>query len=253
MRFDILSIFPEMFASLINYGIIGRAVKGGLIEINLVNIRDFGEGPHLMTDDRPFGGGDGMVMKPEPIFRALESIPRVKGGRKVILLTPQGQLFDQAIARRLTKLKQIVLVCGRYEGVDERVRSTYVDMELSIGDYILTGGELPAMIIVEVVSRLVPGVLGGVRSNLEESFEDYLLEYPQYTRPRVFQGEAVPSVLLSGDHGRIQLWRRSQSIKRTLERRPDLLEKTHLSEMDKSVLEELKQKQGKPSAPGNQG
>ncbi len=253
MRFDILSIFPEMFAPLINYGIIGRAVKGGLIEINLVNIRDFGEGPHLMTDDRPFGGGDGMVMKPEPIFRALESIPRVKGDRKVILLTPQGQLFDQSIARRLTKLKQIVLVCGRYEGVDERVRSTYVDMELSIGDYILTGGELPAMIIVEVVSRLVPGVLGGVRSNLEESFEDYLLEYPQYTRPRVFQGEAVPSVLLSGDHGRIQLWRRSQSIKRTLERRPDLLEKTHLSEMDKSVLEELKQKQGKPSAPGNQG
>ena len=253
MRFDILSIFPEMFAPLINYGIIGRAVKGGLIEINLVNIRDFGEGPHLMTDDRPFGGGDGMVMKPEPIFRALESIPRVKGDRKVILLTPQGQLFDQAIARRLTKLKQIVLVCGRYEGVDERVRSTYVDMELSIGDYILTGGELPAMIIVEVVSRLVPGVLGGVRSNLEESFEDYLLEYPQYTRPRVFQGEAVPSVLLSGDHGRIQLWRRSQSIKRTLERRPDLLEKTHLSKMDKSILEELKQKQGKPSAPGNQG
>jgi len=253
MRFDILSIFPEMFAPLINYGIVGRAVKGGLIEINLVNIRDFGEGPHLMTDDRPFGGGDGMVMKPEPIFRALESIPRAKGGRKVILLTPQGQLFDQAIARRLTKLKQIVLVCGRYEGVDERVRSTYVDMELSIGDYILTGGELPAMIIVEVVSRLVPGVLGGVRSNLEESFEDYLLEYPQYTRPRVFQGEAVPSVLLSGDHGRIQLWRRSQSIRRTLERRPDLLEKTHLSEMDKSVLEELKQKQGKPSAPGNQG
>jgi len=253
MRFDILSIFPEMFAPLINYGIVGRAVKGGLIEVNLVNIRDFGEGPHLMTDDRPFGGGDGMVMKPEPIFRALESIPRAKGNRKVILLTPQGQLFDQAIARRLTKLKQIVLVCGRYEGVDERVRSTYVDMELSIGDYILTGGELPAMIIVEVVSRLVPGVLGGVRSNLEESFEDYLLEYPQYTRPRVFQGEAVPSVLLSGDHGRIQLWRRSQSIKRTLERRPDLLEKTHLSEMDKSVLEELKQKQGKPSAPGNQG
>ena len=253
MRFDILSIFPEMFAPLINYGIVGRAVKGGQIEINLVNIRDFGEGPHLMTDDRPFGGGDGMVMKPEPIFRALESIPRAKGNRKVILLTPQGQLFDQAIARRLTKLKQIVLVCGRYEGVDERVRSTYVDMELSIGDYILTGGELPAMIIVEVVSRLVPGVLGGVRSNLEESFEDYLLEYPQYTRPRVFQGEAVPSVLLSGDHGRIQLWRRSQSIKRTLERRPDVLEKTHLSEMDKSVLEELKQKQGKPSAPGNQG
>ncbi|NVM24335.1 MAG: tRNA (guanosine(37)-N1)-methyltransferase TrmD [Desulfobacterales bacterium] len=253
MRFDILSIFPEMFAPLINYGIIGRAVKGGQIEIHVVNIRDFGEGRHLMTDDKPFGGGDGMVMKPEPIFRALESIPRVKGERKVILLTPQGQLFNQAIARSLTKLKQIVLVCGRYEGVDERVRSTYVDMELSIGDYILSGGELPAMIIVEVVSRLVPGVLGGARSNLEESFEDYLLEYPQYTRPRVFQGEEVPSVLLSGDHGRIRLWRRTQSLKRTLERRPDLLEKTRLSEMDNSILKELKQEQGRSSGLSNQG
>ena len=253
MRFDILSIFPEMFASLTNYGIIGRAIGGGQIKINLVNIRDFGEGPHLMTDDRPFGGGDGMVMKPEPIFRALESIPRVKGNRKVILLTPQGQLFNQAIARRLSKLKQIILVCGRYEGVDERVRSRYVDMEISIGDYILTGGELPAMIIVEAISRLVPGILGGARSNLEESFEDYLLEYPQYTRPRVFQGEGVPSVLLSGDHGRISLWRRTQSIKRTLERRPDLLENVHLSEMDRSILEELTQRQGKPSAPSNQG
>jgi len=253
MRFDILSIFPEMFASLTNYGIIGRAVGGGQIKINLVNIRDFGEGPHLMTDDRPFGGGDGMVMKPEPIFRALESIPRVKGNRKVILLTPQGQLFDQAIARRLSKLKQIILVCGRYEGVDERVRSRYVDMEISIGDYILTGGELPAMIIVEAISRLVPGILGGARSNLEESFEDYLLEYPQYTRPRVFQEERVPSVLLSGDHGRISLWRRTQSIKRTLERRPDLLENVHLSEMDRSILEELTQRQGKPSASSNQG
>ncbi len=252
MRFDILSIFPEMFASLTNYGIIGRAVGGGQIKINLVNIRDFGEGPHLMTDDRPFGGGDGMVMKPEPIFRALESIPRVKGNRKVILLTPQGQLFNQAIARRLSKLKQIILVCGRYEGVDERVRSRYVDMEISIGDYILTGGELPAMIIVEAISRLVPGILGGARSNLEESFEDYLLEYPQYTRPRVFQEERVPSVLLSGDHGRISLWRRTQSIKRTLERRPDLLENVHLSEMDRSILEELTQRQGKPSASSNQ-
>jgi len=253
MRFDILSIFPDMFTTLIDYGIIGRAVRGGQIEIHVVNIRNFGEGPHLMTDDRPFGGGDGMVMKPEPIFRALESVPRVKGDRKVILLTPQGQLFNQGIARKLTKLKQVVLVCGRYEGVDERVRSTYVDMELSIGDYILTGGELPAMIIVEVLSRLVPGVLGGAGSNLEESFEDCLLEYPQFTRPRVFQGEAVPSVLLSGDHGKIWLWRRTQSLKRTLERRPELLEKTHLSETDKSILKELKQEQGKPPALSKRG
>jgi len=246
MRFDILTIFPEMFATLINYGIIGRAVKRQQIKINVVNIRDFSKGPHMMTDDRPFGGGDGMVMKPGPIFQALESIPREKGGRRVILLTPQGQPFNQSIARDLTKLKQIVLVCGRYEGVDERVRSRCVDMELSIGDYILTGGELPAMVIVEVVSRLIPGILGGARSSLEESFEDYFLEYPQFTRPRVFQGDGVPSVLLSGDHERIRLWRRTQSIKRTLERRPDLLEKAHLSERDKCILEELKQKKGKP-------
>jgi len=243
MRFDILSIFPEMFVPLMSYGIIGRAVKEGQIEINVVNIRDFGEGPHQMVDDRPFGGGDGMVMKPEPIFRALESLSRVEGDRKVVLLTPQGQLFNQSIARNLTKLKQIVLLCGRYEGVDERVRSQYVDMELSVGDYILTGGELPAMIIVEVVGRLIPGVLGGEKSTLEESFEDNFLEYPQFTRPRVFQGEGVPSALLSGDHGRIRLWRRTQSIKRTLERRPDLLEKAHLSEKDKRILEELRQKQ----------
>jgi len=253
MRFDILTIFPEMFATLIDYGIIGRAVKRRQIKINVVNIRDFGKGPHMMTDDRPFGGGDGMVMKPGPIFRALESIPRLKGDRGVILLTPQGQLFNQSIARDLTKLKQIVLVCGRYEGVDDRVRSRCVDMEISIGDYILTGGELPAMVIIEVVSRLVPGILGGVRSSLEESFEDYFLEYPQFTRPRVFQGEGVPSVLLSGDHGRIRLWRRTQSIKRTLERRPDLLEKAHLSERDKCILEELKENQGSASALSDQG
>ena len=242
MRFDILSIFPEMFTFLIDYGIVGRAVERGKLKINVVNIRDFGEGPHLMTDDRPFGGGDGMVMKPEPIFRTLESIPKLKGKRKVVLLTPQGQLFDQSIALSLSKFQQIILVCGRYEGVDERVRSRYVDMEISIGDYILTGGELPAMIIVEAVSRLIPGILGGERSNLEESFEDCLLEYPQYTRPRVFKGDEVPPVLLSGDHKKIRLWRRAQSIKRTLEKRPDLLERANLSEIDKSLLEEVKQR-----------
>jgi tRNA (guanine37-N1)-methyltransferase len=245
MRFDILSIFPEMFAPLTRYGVIGRAVKRGQIEISVVNIRDFGKGAHLMVDDRPFGGGNGMVMKPGPIVRALESIPRVQGNRRVILLTPQGELFDQSVARNLTKLEQIVLVCGRYEGVDERVRSRCVDMELSIGDYIVTGGELPAAIIIEVVSRLLPGVLGGVRSTAEESFDDCFLEYPQFTRPRVFQGAAVPSVLLSGDHERIRLWRRTQSIKRTLERRPNLLENARLSDQDRSILEKLKQKQDK--------
>jgi tRNA (guanine37-N1)-methyltransferase len=234
-----------MFAALTRFGIVGQAVKGGKIEINMVNIRDFSDEPHFMTDDRPYGGGEGMVMKPEPIFRALQSIPKAAGERKVILLTPQGQLFDQSLARRLGKLAQIVLVCGRYEGVDERIRSGYVDMEVSIGDYILTGGEIPAMVIVDAVSRLVPGVLGGEKSALEESFEDSLLEYPQYTRPPVFQGESVPPILLSGDHKKIMLWRRTRSLQRTLERRPDLLKRACLSERDRAILEELKQR---PSA-----
>ena len=242
MRFDILSIFPEMFPFLIDFGIVGRAVESGKIQINVANIREFGEGPHSMTDDRPFGGGDGMVMKPGPILRTLESIPKVEGKRKVILLTPQGRLFNQSIARSLCKLQQIILVCGRYEGIDERIRSRYVDMEVSIGDYILTGGELPAMIIVEAVSRLIPGILGGATSHCEESFEDSLLEYPQYTRPQVFQGDPVPPILLSGDHEKIRLWRREQSIKRTFEKRPDLLERANLGERDKSILEELKQR-----------
>lgn len=242
MRFDILSIFPDMFAPLTSFGIVGQAVKGGKIEINVVNIRNFSDEPHFMTDDRPYGGGEGMVMKPEPIFRALQSIPKAAGERKVILLTPQGQLFDQALARSLGTLAQIILLCGRYEGVDERIRSGYVDMELSIGDYIVTGGEVPAMVIVDAVSRLVPGVLGGERSALEESFEDSLLEYPHYTRPPVFQGESVPPILLSGNHEKIRLWRRTQSLQKTLERRPDLLKRASLSEKDRAILEELQQR-----------
>jgi tRNA (guanine37-N1)-methyltransferase len=242
MRFDILSIFPEMFTSLTSFGIVGQAAKKGKIEVNVVNIRDFSDGPHFMTDDRPYGGGDGMVMKPEPIFRALNSIPKVEGVRKVILLTPQGQLFTQLTARKLCELEQIVLVCGRYEGVDERVRTRCVDLEISVGDYILTGGEIPAMIIVDAVSRLIPGILGSATSTLEESFEDSLLEYPQYTRPQVFQDDEVPPVLLSGDHEKIRRWRRIQSLTRTLERRPELFEKAHLSEMDRTLLKELKQR-----------
>lgn len=242
MRFDILSIFPEMFVPLTSFGIVGQAVRRGTIEINVVNIRDFGDEPHFMTDDRPYGGGNGMVMKPEPIFRALQSIPRATGEHRVILLTPQGQLFDQSLARGLCTLSQIILVCGRYEGVDERIRSKCVDMEISIGDYIITGGEVPAMVIVDAVSRLVPGVLGGERSALEESFEDSLLEYPHYTRPPVFQGESVPPILLSGDHEKIRLWRRTRSLQKTLERRPDLLKRASLSETDRVILEELQQR-----------
>ena len=245
MRFDILSIFPEMFGQFINYGIIGRAVRDEKININLVNIRDFGQGPHLMTDDRPFGGGDGMVMKPDPISRALKSILNVEDDRKIVFLTPQGQSFNQVLAGKLAKLRQVTLVCGRYEGVDERIRTEYADMEISVGDFILTGGEIPAMIVIEVISRLIPGVLGGARSNVEESFEGNLLEYPQYTRPRIFHGQEVPPVLLSGDHEKIRLWRRIQSIKRTLERRPDLLDMVYLNEEDRNILKEIKREHNK--------
>jgi tRNA (guanine37-N1)-methyltransferase len=248
MRFDILSIFPEMFDSLTRFGIVGQAVRRRTIEIHVVNIRDFSDEPHFMTDDRPYGGGSGMVMKPEPIFRALQSIPRAAGEHKVILLTPQGRLFNQSLARSLCTLAQMILICGRYEGVDERIRSRYVDMELSTGDYIVTGGEFPAMVIVDAVSRLVPGVLGGERSSLEESLEDSLLEYPQYTRPPVFQGETVPPILLSGDHEKIRLWRRRKSLEKTLQRRPDLLKRASLTEMDRAILEELQQRRSTPIA-----
>jgi tRNA (guanine37-N1)-methyltransferase len=240
MRFDILTLFPDLFASFVKETIPGRAVAKGLIDIRLINIRSFAKGPHRVTDDRPFGGGDGMVMKAGPIFRALESVERVNDSSRIIFLSPQGETFTQERAWKLSTMEQLILICGRYEGVDERIRAECVDMELSIGDYVLSGGELGAMVVVDAVSRLVPGVLGGERSNLEDSFEDGLLEYPHYTRPRVFRDREVPPVLLSGDHEKIRVWRRTQALKRTLERRPDLLEKAKLTEEDKRILEKLK-------------
>ena len=207
MRFDVLTIFPGMFSAYLQEGTLGRAVKRGLVDINLVDIRDFAAGPHKSTDDRPYGGGDGMVMTPEPIYQALKSVDRVDRSL-VVLLSPQGETFDQSIAWELSGWDQLIFACGRYEGVDERIRLACIDRELSIGDYILSGGELCAMLVMDAVARLIPGVLGGKRSNLEDSYEDGLLEYPQYTRPRVFQGKEVPSVLLSGDHQKIRLWRR---------------------------------------------
>jgi tRNA (guanine37-N1)-methyltransferase len=240
MRFDILTIFPEMFSAILREGIVGRAVKRGIVDVRIINIRDFAKGAHRTTDDRPYGGGDGMVMKPGPIYRALKSIDRVGDRNLTILLSPQGDRFEQKTAWELSRWDQIILICGRYEGVDERVRLTCIERELSVGDYILSGGELAALVVMDAVSRLVPGVLGGLRSNLEDSFEDGLLEYPQYTRPGVFQREAVPPVLLSGDHKRIRMWRRTQSLKRTLERRPDLLQKARLSPEDESILAKLK-------------
>jgi tRNA (guanine37-N1)-methyltransferase len=236
MRFDVLTIFPDMFNTPLSEGVLGRAVKKGLVDARIVNIRDFARGVHKNTDDRPYGGGDGMVMKAGPIYRALKSIERVNGRSLVILLSPQGKTFDQATAWELSSWDQIILICGRYEGVDERIRKICIDRELSMGDFILSGGELGAMVVMDAISRLIPGVLGGERSNLEDSFEEGLLEYPQYTRPRVFLGEEVPAVLLSGDHERIRVWRRAKSLKRTRDRRPDLLRKARLTREDEEIL-----------------
>ncbi len=240
MKFDVLTLFPDMFTSYLKEGILGRAIERGLVDVALLNIRDFAEGPHRIVDDRPYGGGEGMVMKAGPISHALESVERMEGHGPVVLFSPQGKRFTQEMAWDMVEWKQLIFICGRYEGVDERVRSTCVDMELSIGDYILNGGELAAMVVIEAVSRLIPDVLGGERSNLEDSFENGLLEYPHYTRPRVFRDQAVPPVLLSGDHEKIRLWRKKQSLKRTLSRRADLLQKAELSSEDKAILKELR-------------
>jgi tRNA (guanine37-N1)-methyltransferase len=241
MRVDILTLFPDLFSSFLKETILGRAVKKGRVDIRLVDIRSFARGPHRVADDRPYGGGDGMVMKAGPICRALESVDRLENRSRVILLTPQGVPFTQSLAWELSGMEQLILICGRYEGVDERIRAEGVNMELSIGDYVLSGGELAAMVVVDAVSRLVPGVVGGERSTREDTFEDGLLEYPHYTRPRVFKNQEVPSVLLSGDHEKIRRWRRTESLKRTLERRPDLLEKARLTEEDREILAHLRE------------
>lgn len=224
MRFDILSIFPEFFASPLNESIIRRAILAQKIEVHLHNIRDFATDRHAMTDDRPFGGGEGMVMKPEPITAALERVAEEAGGRgRVILLSPQGRPFDQARAVELAAFEHLVLLCGRYEGVDQRVVELMVDEEISIGDYVLTGGELPALVILDAVTRLLPGVLGCAESASQDSFSRGLLKHSQYTRPREFMGLEVPEVLLGGDHAAIRDWRLRESLRRTLDRRPDLL------------------------------
>jgi tRNA (guanine37-N1)-methyltransferase len=240
MRLDILTLFPDLFTPFLRESIVGRAVKNGLVDVRLVNIRDFARGPHRTTDDRPYGGGDGMVMKPGPIFRALQATGRVGEKSRVILLSPQGTRFEQSVAWELSRMDQLILICGRYEGVDERIRSGYVDQEISIGDYVLTGGELAAMVVADAVTRLIPGVLGGERSSQEDSFEEGLLEYPHYTRPRIFEEKEVPPILLSGDHEKIRRWRRAESIRRTIEKRPDLLQGKDLSEEDRRLLAEVR-------------
>lgn len=241
MKFEVLTIFPEMFSPYLREGVFGRAVNNGILDIRIINIRDFSKDIHKTTDDRPYGGGYGMVMKPEPICRALESIERIKRSL-VIFLSPQGRTFDQATAWELSGWEQLIFICGRYEGVDERINLTCIDREISIGDYVLSGGELGAMVIMDAVSRLIPGVLGGEKSNLDDSFEEGLLEYPHYTRPRIFQGNEVPAVLLSGNHEKIRVWRRSESLKKTLEKRPDLIQRAKLTHEDEEILGKLKRK-----------
>ncbi|MEJ5348492.1 MAG: tRNA (guanosine(37)-N1)-methyltransferase TrmD [Desulfosoma sp.] len=239
MIFDILTIFPNMFqGGPLCESIPGKAQAKGLVTIRVHNLRDFTTDRHQMTDDRPFGGGEGMVMKPEPIVRALETLAPLGPPAHVVLLSPQGVLFDQDLARRYSRLERLVLVCGRYEGVDERVARFFVDEEVSIGDFILSGGELAAMVVMDAVIRLLPGVLGNEASARAESFQEPILEYPHYTRPQEFRGLKVPEVLLSGDHQRIARWRRKQALLRTRERRPDLFARLTLSQEDLSLLRE---------------
>lgn len=240
IRFDILTLFPEMFSSPFDSSLLKKAQEKGLVEIAVHNIRDYAEDKHRMTDDYPYGGGNGMVMKVEPIVRALENAVPEGNEAIVVLLSPQGEVFNQGLAEDLAKNDRIVLICGHYEGVDERVRAHLADREISIGDYVLTGGELPAMVVVDAVSRLVSGVLGNQASAAGDSFSTGLLEYPQYTRPADYRGWKVPEVLLSGHHREIDVWRRREALRKTVWRRPDLLKKARLTEQDRKILDELK-------------
>ncbi len=240
MNYHILTLFPEMVMDGLNTSIIGRAVEKGLISIEAINIRDYSKDKHNHVDDAPYGGGAGMVMQPGPVCDSYEDLCRKIGKRpRVLYMTPQGQTFNQSIAEELAKEEDLVFLCGHYEGIDERALELIVTDYLSVGDYVLTGGELPAMVMIDCISRLVPGVLNNDVSAEIESFHDNLLEYPQYTRPEMYEGKKVPEVLLSGHHKNIETWRRQQSIKRTLERRPDLLADANLSKKEKQYLAEL--------------
>jgi tRNA (guanine37-N1)-methyltransferase len=244
MRIDLLTLFPEFFLSPLEQSMLRRAQVLGKVEFRVLNIRDFAEDRHKVADDRPFGGGPGMVMKPEPLVAAIRRVHQEDPDTKIILLSPGGRLFDQEIAAQLAQVPSLLLMCGHYEGVDERVRH-FIDDEISIGDYVLTGGEIPALVVVDAVTRLVPGVLGGEGATEEESFQTGLLEYPHYTRPREFEGLTVPEVLVSGDHARIARWRREQALRRTMALRPELLEEAPLSSEDRAFLATLLEVSGK--------
>jgi tRNA (guanine37-N1)-methyltransferase len=236
MKFVVLTIFPDMFEPFWDHGIIRRAIDRQKIFASIVNIRDFADDRHHVTDDRPYGGGNGMVMKPEPLAGAIRAASKSSPSAKTILLTPQGQVFDQDKARQLATYEGLNLVCGRYEGVDERICDDLIDIELSIGDYILTGGELAAMIVIEAVTRLIPGVLGGEDSAALDSFSDGLLEHAHYTRPQGFEGREVPEVLRSGHHKEIENWRLESSLMRTFVKRPDLLQKKALNRQELEII-----------------
>jgi len=237
MRFDILTLFPEFFISPLNQSLLGKALAKGVLSVNTHNLRDFTTDRHRTTDDAPYGGGHGMVMKVEPVVAAIEALKSAGPTARVILTTPQGVPLTQPLVRELSQEQRLIIVCGRYEGVDERIRS-YVDTEVSLGDFVLTGGEIAALALVDSVGRLLPGVLGEPGSAAHDSFSDGLLEYPQYTRPEEFRGQSVPPVLLSGNHAEIERWRRVESLRRTARKRPDLVEKADLTEAERRLIKE---------------
>jgi tRNA (guanine37-N1)-methyltransferase len=244
MQFEVFTLLPEVFPPYLESSMLQRARQRRLIEVRVHNIRDYTKDKHHTTDDTPYGGGGGMVMKPEPVFEAVESVLGISSAQPtslpIILLTPQGRVFTQRVAEELARHEQIVLLCGRYEGVDERIRAHLVTDEISVGDYVLTGGELPALLVIDAVSRLIPGVLGDPTGAEDDSHSMGLLEYPHYTRPPEFRGWKVPEVLLSGDHAKIEAWRREQALERTFNKRPDMLEVAELSEKDKKFIEGLR-------------
>ena len=242
MNFHVLTLFPEMINDGVNTSITGRAISKGLISVNAVNIRDFAGNKYGQVDDYPYGGGAGMVMQPGPVYRSYESIKEKIGYKpRVIYLTPQGKVFNQSMAEEFAEEKDLVFLCGHYEGIDERVLEMIVTDNVSIGDYVLTGGELPSMVMIDAISRLVTGVLNNDVSAEFESFNDNLLEYPQYTRPAEFMGKEVPPILLSGNHPKVDEWRRQQSILRTMERRPDLIKDANLTSADKKYIRSLEE------------
>jgi tRNA (guanine37-N1)-methyltransferase len=241
MRFDVFTLLPEIFSPYLQASILQKAAARGLVEFHIHNIRDYTHDRHHTTDDMPYGGGGGMVMKPEPVFEAVESVLGAPPACPVILMTPQGRVFNQKIATELAQLPHIALLSGRYEGVDERIREHLVTDEISIGDYVLTGGELPALILIDAITRLLPGALGDPTGAEDDSHASGLLEYPHYTRPPEFRGWKVPEILLSGDHGKIARWRREQSLRRTLAKRPDMLEAMELTKEDQKVINAIQE------------